>query len=195
MSSISAESINTIFNDARTYSGWLNKPVADDLLIQIYDLMKMGPTSMNCCPARFVFLKSPESKERLKPCLLPGNVEKTMSAPVTAIIAYDLKFYKKMDVLWPHADANKIFQGKEDLIYKTAFRNSSLQGAYFIMAVRSLGLDCGPMSGFSSEKLDKEFFPNGSTKSNFLCNIGYGDASSLYHRGSRLDFDEVAQII
>ncbi|MCP5322737.1 MAG: malonic semialdehyde reductase [Candidatus Paracaedibacteraceae bacterium] len=195
MTDVSTKAINIIFNEARTYSRWLNKPVDDDLLIQIYDLMKMGPTSMNCCPARFVFLKSPESKERLKPCLLPGNIEKTMSAPVTAIIAYDLNFYKKMDVLWPHVDANKIFQEKEDLIYKTALRNSSLQGAYFIMAVRSLGLDCGPMSGFSSEKLDKEFFPEGTIKSNFLCNLGYGDSSSLYPRGPRLDFDKVAKII
>jgi len=192
---ISKEAIDVIFNNARTYTGWLDKPISDSLLEQIYHLMKIGPTSMNCCPARIVFVKSSEAKERLKSCLDPFNIEKTMMAPVAAIIAYDLKFYEKMDVLWPHSDAMSIFKGKDQLIQETCLRNSSLQGAYFIMAARSLGLDCGPMSGFNSEKLDKEFFPEGEIKSNFLCNIGYGDPSFLYPRGPRLDFNEAAKIL
>jgi 3-hydroxypropanoate dehydrogenase len=192
---ISKEDSDIIFNNARTYRAWLSKPVEDSHLKQMYDLMKFGPTSMNCCPMRITFIKSTKAKERLKECLAPFNVEKTMNAPVTAIIAYDLTFYEKMTMLWPHADAIEIFQGKEQLIAETAFRNSSLQGAYFIIAARSLGLDCGPMSGFNRDKLDQEFFPEGKIKSNFLCNLGYGDPASLYPRGPRLQFDEVAQIL
>lgn len=192
---ISKLDADIIFNNARTYRSWLNKPVDDNLLEQIYELMKFGPTSMNCCPMRIVFVKSKKAKERLKPCLDAYNVEKTMNAPVTAIIAYDLKFYEKMTFLWPHADAVKIFEGKDKLIFETAFRNGNLQGAYFIIAARSLGLDCGPMSGFNSAALDQEFFPEGLMKSNFLCNLGYGDPSSLYPRGQRLEFKEIAKVI
>lgn len=192
---LSEESAKTIFTEARTYRNWLNKPIEEKILKQIYDLCKWGPTSMNCCPMRLVFIKSLEAKERLKPCLSAFNVEKSITAPVTAIIGYDLKFYDKMKTLWPHADSIKIFEGKEKLIYDTALRNSSLQGAYFIIAARSLGLDCGPMSGFDSEKLDREFFPDGTIKSNFLCNLGYGDTASLYPRGPRLEFDEAAAIL
>lgn len=150
---------------------------------------------MNCCPARIVFVKSKEAKERLKPCLVPFNVDKTMAAPVTAIVAYDLHFYEKMDVLWPHADAVSIFKGNDSLISETALRNGSLQGAYLIIAARSLGLDCGPMSGFNAAKLDQEFFPEGTLKSNFLCNLGYGDPTSLYPRGARLEFDTVCEVL
>lgn len=192
---ISKESLDTIFNTARTYPGWLNTPVEDDLLKQMYELMKFGPTSMNCCPARIIFIKSKEAKERLKPCLAPFNVDKTMAAPVTAVVAYDLHFYEKMDVLWPHADAVSIFKGNDQLISETALRNGSLQGAYLIIAARSLGLDCGPMSGFNAAKVDQEFFPEGALKSNFLCNLGYGDPTTLYPRGSRLEFEAVCEIL
>ena len=192
---IQKESLDTIFNTARTYPGWLNTPVEDNLLKQVYELMKLGPTSMNCCPARIVFVKSKEAKERLKSCLAPFNVDKTMAAPVTAIVAYDLHFYEKMDVLWPHADAVSIFKGNDSLISETALRNGSLQGAYLIIAARSLGLDCGPMSGFNAAKLDQEFFPEGTLKSNFLCNLGYGDPTSLYPRGARLEFDTVCEVL
>jgi 3-hydroxypropanoate dehydrogenase len=192
---ISKESLDTIFNAARTYHGWLDTPVEDSLLKQVYDLMKFGPTSMNCGPARIVFVKSKEAKKRLKPCVAAFNVEKTMAAPVTAIVAYDLNFYEKMDVLWPHADAVSIFKGNDKLVTETVLRNGSLQGAYFMIAARSLGLDCGPMSGFNAATLDQEFFPEGTIKSNFLCNLGYGDPTTLYPRGARLAFDDVCEIL
>jgi 3-hydroxypropanoate dehydrogenase len=192
---ISAESMDTLFKTARTFHGWQDKPIEDSLLKELYELMKLGPTSMNCCPARLTFIKSSEAKEPLKPCLAPFNVEKTMAAPVTAIVAYDLNFYEKMKALWPHADAEAIFKGNNELIKETALRNGSLQGAYLIVAARSLGLDCGPMSGFSSEKLDQEFFSESAVKSNFLCNLGYGDVNTLYPRGPRLEFDEAAEIL
>lgn len=192
---ISNESIDTLFKTARTFHSWQDKPIEDSLLKELYDLMKFGPTSMNCCPARVIFIKSPEAKARLNPCLAPFNVEKTMTAPVTAIVAYDLKFYEKMKALWPHADAEAIFKGNTDLVQETALRNGSLQGAYFIIAARSLGLDCGPMSGFNADLINQEFFSDGSVKANFLCNLGYGDANTLYPRGPRLEFDEVAEIL
>jgi 3-hydroxypropanoate dehydrogenase len=192
---ISNESIDTLFKAARTFHSWQDKPIEDSLLKELYDLMKFGPTSMNCCPARVTFIKSPEAKARLNPCLAPFNVEKTMTAPVTAIVAYDLKFYEKMKALWPHADAEAIFKGNTDLVQETALRNGSLQGAYFIIAARSLGLDCGPMSGFNADLINQEFFSDGSVKANFLCNLGYGDANTLYPRGPRLEFDEVAEIL
>lgn len=192
---ISNESIDTLFKTARTFHSWQDKPIEDSLLKELYDLMKFGPTSMNCCPARVIFKKSPEAKARLNPCLAPFNVEKTMTAPVTAIVAYDLKFYEKMKALWPHADAEAIFKGNTDLVQETALRNGSLQGAYFIIAARSLGLDCGPMSGFNADLINQEFFSDGSVKANFLCNLGYGDANTLYPRGPRLEFDEVAEIL
>ena len=187
--------MDIIFRDARTHRSWLEEEVSDVLLQAIYDLAKMGPTSANCSPMRVVYVKSTEAKERLKPALSKGNVEKTMAAPATAIIAHDLAFYDHLPKLAPHFDARAMFAGKEDLIEETAFRNGSLQGAYFIIAARSLGLDCGPMSGFDNQKVDAEFFRDGRSKSNFLCNLGYGDSSKLRERQPRLEFEEACEII
>ena len=186
--------LDQIFRTARTHNVWLDKPVTDDQLRQLYDLMKWGPTSANCSPARIVFVKSKAAKEKLKPALSPGNLDKTMAAPVTAIIAYDLEFYEKLPRLFPHADARSWFVGKPDLIETTAFRNGSLQGAYLIIAARAIGLDCGPMSGFNNALVDAAFFPDGKIKSNFLCSLGYGDPSKLLPRNPRLAFDEACKI-
>src|SRR5260370_13739571 len=192
---LSEESVDIMFRKARTHRAWLDKPVSDDLLRQIYDLMKLGPTSGNCCPARILFLRTPKAKERLRPILAAGNVDKTMKAPVTAVIGYDLKLYDRMSKLSPQTPgAADQFANSPVLAATTAFRNGSLQGAYFILAARSLRLDCGPMSGFDNAKLDAEFFPD-HVKSNFLCNLGYGDASKLRPRGPRLDFDEACQLL
>ena len=193
--SISKEALEQIFTEARTHSGWLAKPVGDELLRQVYDLMKWGPTSANSSPARIVFVKSKEAKDKLLPCMAPGNVEKTMKAPASAILAMDMEFYEKLPKLFPHAPARAWFAGNGPLIEATAFRNASLQGAYFIIAARSLGLDCGPMSGFDNAKVDAAFFQGTSWKSNFVCNIGYGDSSTLYPRSPRLDFDEACKIV
>jgi 3-hydroxypropanoate dehydrogenase len=195
MSRISSEALDTLFREARTHTAWLDKPVEDSLLRQVYELAKWGATSANCTPMRIVFVKSAAAKERLKPALDKGNVEKTMKAPATAIIAYDEKFYDQLPKLYPHADARSWFIGKPDYIKETAFRNGTLQGAYFMLAARALGLDCGPMSGFDKQKLDREFFPNSALKSNFLCNLGYGDKSALHSRNPRLAFEEVCRII
>ena len=208
--SLNDEALDRIYRTARTHSAWLDKPVGDDTLRRLYDLMKWGPTSANTCPARFVFLRSPESKERLRPALAPGNVEKTMKAPVTAIIAYDLLFFEKLPKLFPHSPAMRDhFARNPQLVEVTAKRNSSLQGAYLLIAARALGLDCGPMSGFDNAKVDEEFFgagkecegceqeffPAGHVKSNFLCNLGYGDASKLFPRGPRLDFEDACTLL
>jgi 3-hydroxypropanoate dehydrogenase len=206
---LSEEGRDLLFRKARTYSDWLNQPVSDDVLRQLYDLMKWGPTSANCCPARILFLCTPEAKQRLLPALAPGNVDKTMAAPVTAIIGCDMKFYEALPKLFPHADARAWFVDNPELAEVTARRNSSLQGAYFIIAARALGLDCGPMSGFDNAKVDHEFFPadcgraefqqeylpDSHVKSNFLCNLGYGDASKLFPRSPRLDFDEACKLL
>ncbi len=190
------QAIDQIFLQARSHNGWQDKPVTDEQLMQIYALTRMGPTSANSCPARLVFIKSAAAKEKLKLCLDAGNVNKSMTAPVVAIVGMDLEFYEQLAKLFPHnKEARSWFVGKPEKIRETAFRNSSLQGAYFIMAVRSLGLDAGPMSGFNSSKLDEIFFPGGKIKSNFICAIGYGDESKLYPRGPRLEFDEACQII
>lgn len=189
------ETAGQIFLKARTHSAWLPEQVNDELLRQIYDLMKWGPTSANCCPARFVFVKSKEAKEKLLPCMAEGNVEKTKTAPVTTIIAYDMEFYENLPRLFPHAPARSWFAGNKPLIESSAFRNGTLQGAYFIIAARSLGLDCGPMSGFDNAKVDAAFFQGMSWKSNFICNLGYGDASKLHPRSPRLDFDEACKIV
>lgn len=190
------DALDTLFRSARSHSYWLDKPVSDDILRQVYDLMKWGPTSANCTPARLVFVRSPRAKERLRPCLDAGNVEKSMTAPVVAIVGMDLEFYEKLPRLFPHnPEARSWFAGKPQSIEETAFRNSSLQGAYFILAARSLGLDCGPMSGFNKQKLDAEFFPDGKIKSNFICAVGYGDDSRLFARGPRLDFPEACRIV
>lgn len=207
---LSAGALAQLFTEARTYTAWLNKPVPDDLLRRLYELVRWAPTSANGSPARFVFLRTPEARERLRPILAPGNVEKTMTAPVTVIVAYDLLFYEKMPKLWPHNPAmGKLFAGNPQLVEATAKRNASLQGAYLIMAARALGLDCGPMSGFDNARLDEEFFgagkecegcdqeffPVGHVKSNFLCNLGYGDPSTLYPRAPRLEFREACTLL
>ena len=168
--------------------------MADETLRAVYDLLKFGPTSGNCCPARIVFVKTREGKERLKPALDAGNVAQTMAAPVTAIVAYDLEFYEKLPFLVPHRDARKDFVGKPELIRFEAMRSGTLQGAYLIIAARALGLDCGPMGGFDHAKLDAEFFPDGTVKSNFLCNLGYGDPTKLRPRAPRLPFEEACRI-
>ncbi|WP_044564236.1 malonic semialdehyde reductase [Azospirillum sp. B4] len=184
-----------LFRTARTQNGWIDKPVPEALLRELYDLFKFGPTSANCSPARIVFVTSAEGKERLKPALSGNNTEKTMTAPVTAIIGHDLAFYDQLPRLFPHADARSWFTSSEELARTTAFRNGTLQGAYLMLAARSLGLDCGPMSGFDNAKVDAEFFPGGTVKSNFLCNLGYGDPSKVFPRLPRLEFEEACSIV
>jgi 3-hydroxypropanoate dehydrogenase len=209
MDKFNDEALNILFREARTFGAWLNKPVSDETLRELYELIKWGPTSANGSPARFVFLRSQKAKERLRPALAAGNVEKTMMAPVTVIVAYDLKFYEKLPKLFPHNPAIRgIFTNNPQLVEITAQRNSSLQGAYLILAARALGLDCGPMSGFDNVKVDEEFFatgkcedceqeffPEGHVKSNFLCNLGYGDRSKLPPRSPRLEFNEACTLL
>ncbi len=193
---LSDRDLDLIFRNARTHSAWLDKPVSDVTLQAMYDLMRMGPTSANCSPARWLFLRTDESKEKLKPHLIPGNVDKTMAAPVTAILGYNIRFYEQLAQLFPHdLSARSWFEGKDELIEATAFRNSSLQGAYMIIAARALGLDCGPMSGFDNAGVDAAFFPDGDVKSNFICNIGYGDPAALPPRNPRLDFTDACQVL
>ncbi|MEC7381130.1 MAG: malonic semialdehyde reductase [Pseudomonadota bacterium] len=188
--------IKDIFVSGRTHNDWIEKDVPDSLLHELYNLMKWGPTSANCSPARITFIKSKESKERLVKYLIDSNIEKTISAPVTAIIAYDTKFFEFIPKLFPHnPEAKEWFSGSEEFAEITAFRNSSLQGAYFILAARTLGLDCGPMSGFDNIGLDNEFFSASNFKSNFICNIGYGDHNKLFDRSPRFDFDDVCKIL
>lgn len=202
--------LNLLFREARTYTAWLDKPVSEETLRQLYDMMKWAPTSANGNPARIIFVRSQEAKERLRPALAAGNVHKVMTAPVTAIIAYDLKFYEKLPKLYPANPAMRdLFAKTPELVDSTAKRNSSLQGAYLILAARALGLDCGPLSGFDNAKVDEEFFgtgkesggcdqeffPAGRVKSNFLCNLGYGDPSKLHPRMPRLSFDEACSFL
>lgn len=188
--------LDILFRGARTYNGWLDKDVSDDMLRKIYDLTKMGPTSANCSPARFIFVKTPEAKERLKPHLAPGNVDKTMSAPVTAIVAYDMKFYDQLPKLFPHVNARSWFVGNDKLINDTAFRNATLQCGYMMMAIRALGLDCGAMSGFNAEGIKGEFFADQPDfEPDLLINIGYGDPSGIFDRSPRFEFDEVNTIV
>jgi 3-hydroxypropanoate dehydrogenase len=190
-----ANALSQLFFDARTYSTWLDRAVPDELLRELVELMKLGPTSANSSPGRIVFVKSPEAKARLKPLLAEGNVAKTMAAPVTAIIGYDLAFYEHLPKLFPHTDARSWFAGKPQTIEETAFRNGTLQGAYLIMAARALGLDCGPMSGFDRDGVDKTFFAGTRVRSNFLCNLGYGDPTGLFKRSPRFAFEEMAEIV
>ena len=193
---LGGDQLDLIFRKARTHSAWLDKPVDDALLRQVYDLAKLGPTSANMSPMRIVFVKSREAKERLKPALDAGNVNKTMAAPVTAIIGMDIRFYEKLPQLFPHADAKAWFKDlPENVLEYIALRNGSLQGAYFILAARALGLDCGPMSGFDNAKVDAAFFAGTTVKSNFLCNLGYGDASKLHPRSPRLTFEEACKVV
>lgn len=187
--------LDLLFRNARTQNSWHPEPVSDDTLHKIFDLMKMAPTSANCSPARFVFVKTAEGKEKLKPALAGGNVEKTMTAPVTAIIAHDMQFYEHLPELFPHTDAKAWFTGNDDLVTETAFRNGTLQGGYLMLAVRSLGLDCGPMSGFDVDMVNSIFFPDGRFKVNFLCNIGYGDDKSVHPRGPRFAFEQACEVI
>ena len=203
-------SLHALFNDARTYSKWLPRPVSDETLHDLYELLKWAPTSANASPARFAFVRSREAKERLRPALAPLNVEKVMTAPVTVIIGYDVKFYDQLPKLFPHNQAMPgLYASNPELTEVTARRNSSLQGAYLILAARALGLDCGPLSGFDNSKVDQEFFaagkpcfgcdqeffPEGHVRSNFLCNLGYGDPATLFPRLPRLAFNEACSLL
>jgi 3-hydroxypropanoate dehydrogenase len=195
---LSPEGMDLMFRTARTQNGWQPKPVSDEQLRQLYELMKWAPTTMNSSPARLVFLRSAEAKTRLKPALSPGNLEKSMAAPVTAIVAYDTRFYELLPRLFPHnQNARGVFAGEEKKAHAetTAFRNASMQGGYFILAARAIGLDCGPMSGFNNAMVDAEFFAGTGVKSNFLCNLGYGDASKVMARHPRLPFEEACTLL
>lgn len=192
---LSDAGLDQIFRAARTHKYWRDGAVSDLLLQAVYDLAKMGPTSANACPLRVAFLRSREAKERLRPALAAGNVEQTMAAPVTAILAYDIEFYEQLPKLYPHADARSWFAGKPKAIEETAMRNGSLQGAYFIIAARALGLDCGPMSGFNRRRVDEIFFAGTTWQSNFLCNLGHGDPARLHPRLPRLTFEEACQLL
>ncbi len=184
-----------LYLEARTFSHWLPRPVEASLLGKLYELVKCAPTSANCQPGRFWFVASAEGKARLKPALAPGNLDKTMAAPVTVIVGYDTRFHELLPRTFPHVDARSWFEGNDELIEQTARRNSSLQGGYLIVAARALGLDCGPMSGFDGALLDQAFFPDGRYRSNFLCNLGYGDRTSLHARSPRLAFDEACRVV
>ncbi|MFL1407287.1 malonic semialdehyde reductase [Marinobacter sp. M1N3S26] len=186
--------LGQLFTEARTQNGWQDRPISDDDLRQLYDLVKMGPTSANCGPARFVFVRTLEGKEALEPCLSSGNRDKTMSAPVTVIAAYDEQFYEKLPDLFPHGDARSWFTSSPEMAYETAFRNSSMQAAYLIMAARLLGLDTGPMSGFDPGKVNEAFFADRTWKVNLLINLGYGDTDKLYGRLPRLEFDDACRL-
>ena len=210
MERLTDEGLDLLFREARTHYSWQDRPVPDETLRELYELTKWGPTAANAGPGRFVFLRTPEAKERLRPTLAPGNVEKTMDAPVTVIVAYDLLFYHKLTKLFPHNQGmGSLYASNPQLVETTARRNSSLQGAYMLLAARALGLDCGPMSGFDNAKLDEEFFgageecegcdqeffPEGHVKSNFLLNLGYGDGDKLFPRLPRLEFEEACTLL
>jgi 3-hydroxypropanoate dehydrogenase len=190
---ITDRDLDIIFHDARSMNAWQDKPVPAELLKKIYESMKFGPTSANCCPLRIVFVTTQAGKDRLIPTLGEGNRAKVQQAPVTAILAYDTKFYEHLPFLFPHTDAKSWFAGNDKVIYDTAFRNSALQGAYFMIAARAHGLDCGPMSGFDADKLNQEFFADGRFKVNFICSIGYGDPSKTFERSPRFAFDDVCK--
>ena len=192
---LSNSTLEKLFTKARSQNGWLKKDITDEQIHQLYNLLKFGPTSANCCPARFTFIRTKEAKERLKPFLDRGNINKSMSAPSVAIISYDVEFYKKLPFLSPHNNAISWYKGQEQKIKFTAKLNATLQGAYFIIAARSIGLDCSPMIGFNREKLNQEFFPNEKVKSIFICGIGYGDDTKVYPRAPRLDFEDVCEIL
>ncbi|MBB5216569.1 3-hydroxypropanoate dehydrogenase [Parapusillimonas granuli] len=190
--------LDRIFREARTQNAWRDTPVGDETLQELYDLLKWAPTSMNCGPARFLFIRSPEAKQRLLPLMSPGNREKTRQAPVTVIVGYDLEFYEHLPKLFPHRpEARDGFaaEGRQAHAQETAFRNGSLQGGYLILAARALGLDCGPMSGFDAAAVDAEFWQGTSVRTNFICNIGYGDHAVLHQRLPRLAFDEACRLL
>ncbi len=184
-----------LFTEARTHNAFRDKPVPNELLKQAVELAKMGPTAANQQPLRVLFLRSKEAKERLRPALSPGNVDKTIAAPVVALTAYDVEFYEHLPFLFPHADAKSWFSGNAEFAARSAFQNGTLQVGYFLLALRSLGLDAGPMTGFDAAKADAEFFPDGKVKSNVLINIGYGDEEKLFPRSPRLAFEQMAQIL
>ena len=192
---LSTDSTDILFSKARSHKAWLDQDINDNQIKQIYNLLKFAPTSGNCCPARFTFVKSEESKQKMLPSLDQGNIDKVMSAPCVVITSYHTKFYESLSILSPHSDAKSSFEGKEKKIKNTAEFNSSLQGAYFIIATRSVGLDCCPMLGFNKEKLNQEFFPDKKNKAIFICGIGYGDESKLRPRAPRLDFEEACNIL
>ncbi len=192
---INRKALDQLFNKARSHNAWLQKPVKLSLLQEVWDLTKMGPTSANCSPIRIIFVVSEKERMRLKPCLHNDNILKTMSAPVTAIIGSDQNFYERLGELFPHTNARSWFVGNDSLIDSTAFRNSSLQGAYFILAARALGLDCGPISGYDSDAVDATFFAGTNVKSNFLCNIGYGSGKNMFDRSPRLGFDDACKVL
>ena len=193
--SLDSAALDLLFENARTHNVWQDRTVSEIVLRRLFDLMKMAPTSMNISPARIIFVKTEQGKEKLKPALVSGNVEKTMTAPVCAIIGHDLDCWKQLPKLFPYKDMTSLFSNNPDFVLSTAFRNCSMQGAYLIMAARALGLDCGPMSGFDNDLVDKEFFPDTAVKSNFLCNIGYGRKEKLSDRAPRFNFEDVCQII
>ena len=193
--SLNDQALDQLFREARTINVWEDKPVSDEQVKALYDLVKMGPTSANCCPARFHFVKSDAAKERLKPLVMEGNDTKVMQAPVTVIIANDMDFAEKLPQLFPHNLDAKNWFADPVVAEETAMRNATLQGGYLIMAARSLGLDCGPMSGFDKEAVDAEFFAGTNLKSNFICSIGYGSAEGIFERSPRLAFDEAAKIL
>jgi len=193
--SLESTALDLLFGNARTHNVWQDRTVSEIVLRRLFDLMKMAPTSMNISPARIIFVKTEQGKEKLKPALVAGNVEKTMTAPVCAIIGHDLDCWKQLPKLFPFKDMASLFSNNPDFVLSTAFRNCSMQGAYLIMAARALGLDCGPMSGFDNDLVDKEFFSGTAVKSNFLCNIGYGRKEKLSDRAPRFNFEDVCQII
>lgn len=189
------DALDLLFREARTFNGWQKREVPDSLLHALFDLMKMAPTSANSSPVRIVFVKTPAARERLRPALSAGNLDKTMSAPVCAIIAHDLEFWRFLPKLFPHRDMTGPFKDNPKAAETAAFRNATLQGGYFILAARALGLDCGAMSGFDAAKVDAEFFAGTTVRSNFLCNLGYGDPASIFQRSPRFAFDEVCTIL
>lgn len=191
---LTEEALRRLFLDARSHNAWTDAPVDDATLTRLWELTRMGPTSANCSPARIVFVRSAEAKKRLEPCLMEGNRDKTLSAPVTAIIGQDLRFYEHLPRLFPHTDARSWFEGNQALIEETAFRNATLQGAYLMLAARALGLDCGPMSGFDKAMVEDAFFAGTSVKANFLVNLGYGDPAGLFDRSPRFDFEDVCRV-
>ncbi|GAA4228431.1 malonic semialdehyde reductase [Sagittula sp. NFXS13] len=189
------EALDQLFLEARSQNGWRDTPVDDATLEQLYDLVKMGPTSANCSPARFVFIRTAEGKEKLAPALSKSNVDKTMTAPVTVLVCHDMEFYEKLPELFPHGDAKSWFTGSPALIEETAMRNGSLAGGYLIMAARALGLDCGPLSGFEADKVEEAFLAGTTWKVNFICNIGYGDPDKVWGRLPRLSFDDACVMV
>jgi 3-hydroxypropanoate dehydrogenase len=195
MTKLNQDGMDLLFRNARTHNGWLDKPVTDDTLREFYDLMKMAPTSANTSPARIVFVRGGAAKEKLLAGVMPGNVDKTKTAPVTAVIGYDIEFYEQLPKLFPHADARSWFVGNQPLIQATATRNMALQAGYLILAARAVGLDVGPMSGFDADKVSQAFFPGGKVKADLLVNLGYGDTTKLFPRSPRLSFEEACKIV